>query len=60
MAAPKKPNPGPAAQKRRLIGDRRAVDRLECAGYMVLAPSDLDKLPAQLRLDLTAILGRDQ
>jgi len=38
MAAPKNPNPGPAAAVRRAIGNRTAVDRLVAVGYTVLPP----------------------
>lgn len=38
MAAPKKPNPGPAAKKRREQGDATAARRLRAAGWTVTPP----------------------
>lgn len=50
MAAPKHPNPGPAAIARRKIGDQKAAQRLTKAGYQVIPPT-----PEEAPMDLTAL-----
>jgi len=54
MAAPKNPNPGPAALARRELGDATARVRLEASGHLVIRPEKLAEVLARPDNELAA------
>jgi hypothetical protein len=58
MAAPKTPNVTKAAATRRRMGDLTASNRLVDAGYLVLTPDELRRIPIEASRDLQDVLLR--
>lgn len=59
MAAPKNPNPGPAAAKNARKGQETKAQALRAAGWWTLTPEQLIELRAWLH-DLVKELGEEQ